>query len=134
MNIARYIRNIVAGGRPRFQFLQSLVATGFTGTCVTLTDAAAVPIDCSLGNCFELTCANNNARVFGAPTNMLAGDRLALTIINTSGGALNATTFAAGIKQPAITYPATGFRREYLITSNGTNISLVSFSAADVPN
>lgn len=134
MNIARYIRNIVAGGRPRFQFLQSLVATGFTGTWVTLTDGAAVAIDCAVGNWFTLTCANNNARVFQVPANMLAGDHVWVRVVNTSGGALNATTFAAAIKQPALTYPATANNRLYEIIFDGTTVSLVAFASADIPN
>ncbi len=135
MNIPRFIRNIVANGRPRFQFMQQLVATAFVGTWVTLVDGATITPDCAAGNYFMFTAATNGVRAFQVPTNIIAGDDIRIIISNTSGGALTNTSFAAGIKQPAaITYPATGFKREYRIISDGTTVSLIAFSGADCAN
>lgn len=109
-------------------------APGFVGAAVALVDGAAVAINAALGETFTLTCANNNARVFGVPTNGVVGQRLFVRIINTSGGALTVTTFNAGIKQPALTLPATGTNRGYELYFDGTNWSIVNFSPANVPN
>ena len=135
MNIAsRFFRAIVANARPRFQVMQQLVATAFVGTWVTLVDGATPAPDCALGNFFTMLCANNNVRAIAVPANMIAGDEVCIKIVNTSGGALTNTTFAAGIKQPALTYPATANHRCYWIISDGTTVSLVDQSAADIPN
>lgn len=134
MNMQRVFRAIVANARPRLQAMQQLVATAFVSTWVTLVDGATITPDCALGNCFNFVAANNNARVFQVPANIVAGDFIRIFISNTSGGALNATTFAAGIKQSAITYPANGFKREYRIANDGVVTMLVGFSAVDIPN
>jgi hypothetical protein len=134
MNMTRFFRSIVTNARPRFQAMQQLVATAFVGTWVTLVDGATPTPDCALGNFFTMPCVNNNARAIAVPANMVAGDSIQIKIVNTSGGALNATTFAAAIKQPAITYPATANHRMYYLISDGATVSLVGFSAADIPN
>lgn len=133
MQIDKLFR-MLAGARPRLQAIQGLVATGFAGTWVALVDGAAIDINAALGNFFSFTAATNGVREFSAPTNSVSGDTLRVVISNTSGGALMNTTFAAAIKQPAITYPATGFKREYVLVNDGVNVSLMGFSAADVPN
>ncbi len=135
MNLQRFIRSIVANGRPRFQFMQQLVATAFVGTWVTLVDGAMITPDCAAGNYFMFTAASNAARAFQLPANMIAGDDIRIIISNTSGGALTLTTFVAGIKQPAaVTMPATGFKREYRIISDGTTVSLIGFTGSDCAN
>lgn len=113
-----------------------------------LVDGATITPDYSTGCVFTFTAANNNARVFQIPTNAPTAAVIAagppaigvlwearIRIANTSGGNLTATTFAAGIKQPAaVTMPATGFNRWYNLMNDGTNTILYSFSGADIAN
>jgi len=134
MNMARFFRSIVTNARPRFQAMQQLVASAFVGTWVTLVDGATITPDCAFGNCFNFVAANNNVRAFAVPANIVSGDFIRIFISNTSGGALTNTTFAAGIKQSAITYPATANKREYRIANDGVVTMLVGFSAVDIPN
>lgn len=100
----------------------------------TLTDAATITPDTSEAGTFLLTCASNAARAIQPPADLTAGRRIYIIIYNTSGGALTLTTFAAAIKQPAITLPATGTNREYELYCDGTEWSVVHFSSANVPN
>lgn len=112
----------------------AISATQIAQAMVTLVDGAAVAIDATLGGTFTLTCVNNNARVFGVPTGGIAGQRITVRIINTSGGALTVTTFNASIKQPALTYPATATQKEYHLLFDGAQWLVESYGPANVPN
>lgn len=115
-------------------FTQSPTGPGFIGGQVVLTDSASIAVDAALATTFRLTCANNGARVIQVPTNGIAGQRITIFIINTSGGNLTLTTFDAGIKKPALTLPATGTNREYTLAFDGAAWSIVGFSPANIPN
>lgn len=115
-------------------FSASPTGPNFIGGVATLVDGATIAVNAALGSTFTITCANNNARAIQVPTNGVAGMRIFVRIINTSGGALTLTTFAAGIKQPALNYPGTGTNREYELFFDGTNWAIMNFSASNVPN
>lgn len=115
-------------------FTQAPTGPGFIGAQATLTDGATVAVDAALASTFLLTCASNAAREISVPTNPTTGRRITVTIINTSGGNLTATTFAAAIKQPSLTLPATGTNREFTLYYDGTEWSIVGFSPANIPN
>ncbi|HEX3698928.1 MAG TPA: hypothetical protein VH374_26395 [Polyangia bacterium] len=70
-----------------------------------------------------------------APTGLLAGQLVYLTIENTSGGAFGTGTWNAIFKTtgnvPAI---ATGNNRTFVFYYDGTHLIEVSATAADVPN
>lgn len=123
-----------AGAVPRLRSILGLVANTFTSALAVLGDGATVDVDASLAGTFTLTCASDAVREIQVPTNGVAGQRLAVTIINTSGGPLTNTTFAAAIRQPALTLPATGFQREYTLAFDGGTWAIVAQSAADIPN
>lgn len=111
---------------------QPLTAGAVVATA--LVDAATITPDCSTGGVFQLTCTSNAARSIQVPTNAPSGAEIKIQLLNTSGGALTLTTFAAGIKQPAaVTYPATAFNRIYTLTNVGGTWYL-SFIATDVGN
>lgn len=99
-----------------------------------LVDGAAVAVDASLEDTHVITCVNNNVRVIQVPTNGVTGQRIVVRIINASGGAIGNTSFVAGILKPAVTLPATGFQRDYILAFDGTTWRLYVQSAADVPN
>ena len=54
------------------------------GSYVTLTDAATVAVDLSLGNNFQVTLAGN--RTLGAPTNVVAGQSGVIRVIQDATG------------------------------------------------
>lgn len=130
----KHVRAVV-GTTPMFQMdiaFQPLTAGAIVATA--LVDAATITPDCSTGGVFQLTCTSNAARAIQVPTNAPSGAEIKIQLLNTSGGALTLTTFAAGIKQPAaVTYPATAFNRIYTLTNVGGTWYL-SFIATDVGN
>lgn len=67
----------------------------------------------------------------GTPTN---GQRLKLTISNSSGGAMGAITWNSIYKMSAWTNPANGFSRSIEFEYNGTNWVQGSQTDVDVPN
>ena len=136
MQITKWLQQIVAGGRLIFNLSGAqFQATAYIGTWATLADAATITPVLTTANKFVLTCANNNARAIKPPANPVSGDSIEIKIINTSGGVLNATTFDAAIKQPAVvTYPANGYNRTYRMEYQGTSWFLVSISSADCAN
>lgn len=109
------------------------------GAGAVLVDGAAIAIDASIEGVQSLTAASNAARVFQVPTGGIVGQIVPVRLINTSGGALNATTFVAAIKQPAaLTFPATGFNRTYylrpVLLAAVLTWSLIGDSGADCAN
>lgn len=59
------------------------------GSYVTLTDAATVAIDLSLGNYFQVTLGGN--RVIGAPSNVVAGQSGVIRLVQDATGSRTAS-------------------------------------------
>ena len=84
-------------------FAKTNVAQSFTkgqrGTPVSLTDAASVAVDLSLGNNFTLLCTSSvgATRQLANPTSAVAGQTGLITVTQSSGGG-NALTFASYYK------------------------------------
>lgn len=99
------------------------------------TYGATVTLDLTQGSHFTITATNNTAFTISNPTGRTPrnGERLWITVRNTSGGALGAITFGAQFKV-AFTSPATGFSRSIECAWNGTNWVEVSATPADIPN
>ncbi len=87
-------------------FDRSIMKATQFGEPVTLTDAATVATDASLGTRFLLSTAS--ARTIGVPTNPVDGKLIIWEIKNTSGGALTQTfTSTAGGLLPMETVEGT---------------------------
>lgn len=61
---------------------------------VTLTDAATVAVDASLGTRFKLSTASS--RTIGAPSNPVAGQQIVIAIENTHGSTDQTMTMTGG--------------------------------------
>jgi hypothetical protein len=98
------------------------------------TYGASVAIDTSLGNEFDVTATDGVAFTVANPTNATDGQRITITIRNTSGGALGVLTFDTLYKASAWTQPANGFSRSIDFKYNGTNWVQIGQTGVDVPN
>lgn len=82
------------------------VAQSFTaaqrGAYVTLTDAATIATDLSLGNQFQVTLAGN--RTLGAPTNVVAGQSGVIRVVQDATGS-RTLAFNSVFKFPGGTAP-----------------------------
>lgn len=96
------------------------VAQTFTaaqrGAYVTLTDAATVAIDLSLGNHFQVTLGGN--RVIGAPTNVVAGQSGVIRLVQDSTGSRTAS-WNSVFKFPGGTAPT--------LTTAANSVDLVAY-------
>ena len=119
---------------PSLESVAPIIAPGASLAATVLVDAASIALDATLGNLFILDCTTDAVREFAVPTGGTAGQRIAVRIVNTSGGALTNTTFAALIRSAALTLPATTFQRDYDLEFDGTDWAIVNFSPADIPN
>lgn len=99
-----------------------------------VTYSGSMTPDASLGNEFDITATNGTAFTINAPTNPTDGQRITITIRNTSGGALGAATWNAVFKMVAWANPANGFSRSIDFRYNGTNWVELMRGAADVAN
>lgn len=72
------------------------------GTYVTLTDAATIATDMSLGNNFQVTLAGN--RTLGAPTNVVAGQSGIIRVVQDATG-LRTLAYNSVFKFPGGTAP-----------------------------
>jgi hypothetical protein len=82
---------------------------------VTLTDAATVATDASLGDYFRVTLGGN--RTLGNPTNMIDGQRVIWEIIQDATGTRTITlgsAFALGTDIAAVTLTTTASKRDFL--------------------
>jgi hypothetical protein len=86
------------------------------GTYVTLTDAATVAIDLSLGNHFQLTLGGN--RVIGAPTNVVAGQSGVIRLVQDGTGSRTAS-WNSVFKFPGGTAPT--------LTTAANSVDLLAF-------
>lgn len=100
---------------------------------ITVAYSAAMTLDTSSGNEFDITATNNTA--FSVVTSNDTGDGqlMLLMIRNTSGGALGALTLGGVFKSANTTQPANGFSRARMFRNNGTNWVQVA-ADVDVPN
>ena len=72
---------------------------------VSLTDAATIAVDASLGNDFRVTIAGN--RTMGNPANPSDGQKITFQVTQGSGGSFTLTwgsayEFSAGLPQPTL--------------------------------
>jgi len=119
---------------PSFRASSLLATTRLIATATTVTYSASMTIDASLGNRHIITATNGTAFTINAPTSPLAGQRIVVTIRNTSGGALGAVTWNAVFKLAAWTSPATANSRSIEFEYDGTNWIEIARATADVPN
>ena len=96
------------------------VAQNFTaaqrGSYVTLTDAATVAIDLSLGNHFQVTLAGN--RTLGAPTNVVAGQSGVIRVVQDGTGS-RTLAYNSVFKFPGGTAPT--------LTTTANAVDLLAF-------
>ena len=116
------------------QFDGPLVIKRAIFTEVTITYSASMTPDASAGDSQIITATNATAFTINAPSNPRTGQRLRITLRNTSGGVLGAATWNAVYKMTAWTNPANGFSRTIEFEYNGTNWIEHDRTAADVPN
>jgi len=104
-------------------------------TVSALVFGAAVPVDISATSYLQITLTSNAAFQFSAPTGPTAPALVVLRIINTSGGAHGAGTFAAGWNVAGnVTAIATANNRSYLFLWTGAAMYEIVRGAADIPN
>ena len=99
-----------------------------------LAYAAPTTVDVSLGNEFDLTVTTNANFTISNPTNATDGQRITITVRNTSGAPMGTITWDTLYKLAAWTNPATGFSRSIDYKFDGTNWIEVSRTTVDVPN
>ena len=108
------------------------VAQSFTkaqrGTVVSLTDAATIAVDLSLGNNFSVTLAGN--RTLGAPTNQTAGQSGVIVVTQDSTGsrtlAYNSVYKFAGGTAPTLTTTASAVDVLAYYVESSTRITVTS--------
>lgn len=100
----------------------------------TVTYSASMTPDAALGNEFDITANNGTAFTINAPSHSSDGQRITITIRNTSGGALGAVTWSGVFKMSAWTQPANGNSRSIDFRYDGTNWVQISQTGVDVPN
>jgi len=106
------------------------VAQTFTaaqrGSYVTLTDAATIAVDLSLGNNFQVTLGGN--RTLGAPTNVVAGQSGVIRVVQDGSGsktlAYNSVYKFAGGTAPTLTTTASAVDLLAYHVESGTRIAV----------
>lgn len=131
LKIENLYQPILGNAKPILNWLVSFRGTTFFGTEVALVDGAALAVDGSNAETFTITCANDGARAFQAPTNIPAGGIFRTQVLNTSGAPLTLTTWVAAY-HGAPTLPATGKTRVQTWLWTGAVAYLVSESPADL--
>lgn len=126
-------------GQNANQPYQWTVITRFENSALILTRVAptyggTVNFAANTANEFVVTPTDGNPWTAQAPTNMNAGQRITIRVVNSTGGALGAITWNAAFKMAAWTNPATGFSRAIDFQYDGTNWIEVSRTPSDVPN
>lgn len=104
----------------------------------TVAYSASMTPDSSLGQRQIITATSGTAFTINAPSNPPSaapfGQRMTVTIRNTSGGALGAAIWNAIYRMSAWANPANGFSRSIDFTFDGSNWIEVSRTPADIPN
>lgn len=116
--------------RPRSLYLGSVIVNGVN----TITLTGSITLDASVGNEVTINGTTNTAYTINVPTSPITGQRLTITIKNTSGGALGVATWNAVFKMVAWTNPANATSRSIEFRYDGTNWVERMRSAADIPN
>lgn len=116
--------------RPRSLYLGSVLV----GAINTVTLSGSITLDASLANEITINGTTNTAYTINVPTNPVTGQRITITIRNTSGGALGAATWNAVFKMVAWTNPLNTFSRSIEFRYDGTNWVERMRSAADISN
>lgn len=133
------LNRVLPGGNPGYQ-LQApafFAANGLFAIGPQVIAPAATPTpNALLGPWIKMTFTANTVVAFQIPSNVPAGYswQFAITIINTSGGALTNITFVAAYKAAALTFPADTKNRTYVFNTDGTNAWEVVQTAADAAN
>ena len=96
-------------------------------------DGATVTFDAELGNWHTVAMTTGAAFIIEAPINPSDGQRITITIKNTSGGALGAATWNSVFKMASWTNPAIGFERSIDFRFDGVNWRQIG-TTVDVPN
>lgn len=94
---------------------QITATKAITGGVVTLTDAATIATDASLGNHFEVTLGGN--RTLGNPTNPTDGQKATWEVLQDATGSRTlsfGTAFAFGTDIPSITLTTTASKRDFI--------------------
>ena len=107
---------------------------GFTEQPVTTIYSASMTVDARLGDDFKITATNGTAFTINTPIDPSYGQKITISIFNTSGGALGAVTWGGGYKLATWTSPATGFMRAITFIYDGSAWRELNRTAADVPN
>lgn len=103
-------------------------------TRLPITYSASMTPDAGIANSFFIAATNTSAFTINAPLNGIEGQKINITISNTSGGVLGAVTWNASFKMASWTSPANGFNRSIQFDYNGGQWVEISRTAADVPN
>ena len=98
------------------------------------TYGVSVAIDADLGNEYDITVTDGVAFTIANPSNAGDGQRITITVRNTSGGAMGLITWDTLYKMSAWTNPADTTSRSIDFKYNGTNWVQVSQTGVDVPN
>lgn len=132
-------------GKRKTALMSALLAAGFdqfnvpiwgfgtTGEPVNVGYSAAVTLDASQSHDFIITATNATAFTINAPVNLLNGDRVLITIKNTSGGSLGTITWNAIFKMPAYSAPSNGNGSSVEFFFDGTNLRQINTPVL-VPN
>ena len=97
--------------------------------------SGTVAIDAWLANLYDVTVTDTNAFTIANPVNADAdGQRITITIRNTSGSTLGTVTWGTLYKLAAWTSPSPGFSRSIDFRYDGSAWVEVSRTPSDVPN
>ena len=139
-NFLKALQRTLFGGIPGYvlpspQYFQAGGGL-FAAVPQVIVPAANVTPNAALGNWIKMTFAANTVCAIALPSNVPNGLawRFVITIINTSGGNLTNITFAAGYKNAALTYPATGNNRSFAFNTDGVSAYEEVQTAADAAN
>lgn len=114
----------------------SVYALRTVSSRVVLTYGTTIAVDVSQGNEFDVTANNGTGFTISTPTNAVDGQRITVTIRNTSGGALGTISWPSNFKMSTWTSPGNGNSRSLDLRYDGTRTAWdqVSQTGVDVPN
>jgi hypothetical protein len=98
-----------------------------------VTYGPSIALNCLLGSYFTIPATNGTAFTINAPTNPIAGIRITIEVVNTSGGALGVITWNSVFKLNAFPSPANGNSTAIDFRYNGSHWRQIGTPVA-VPN
>jgi len=108
-------------------------APRFTGSVSALSYSASITPDSSLGEFFTLGITNTSAFTINAPTNPIAGARMTIDLLNSSGGAHGTITWNAAFSMAgALAAIASTKRKTISFYYSGSNWIELNRAAADI--